>query len=147
MCTGDAAVLGRLFTHIHRKEQISSFLSAVQEIRQSRVENVIKASTTNVFAVSLPPGLAETHDRQIRERAKNGASTLGRKRQQSSEEMMQVVVEIFGYDPEDEADDWWVEWGLMQERAAHWTIVDQPVALVIEEAQQEQTVVTIEVEA
>ncbi len=143
MSTGDAAVLGRLFTHIHRKEQIDSFLNAVQEIRESRVEHVIKASTSNVFAVSLPPGLAETHDRQMRERAMKGAANLSRGRRQSSEEMMQVIETIFGYDPEDEADDWWVQCGVMQERAAHWTIMDQPIALVIEEALEEQVTVAV----
>ncbi|KAI0780295.1 hypothetical protein C8Q74DRAFT_1416832 [Fomes fomentarius] len=140
MSTGDAAVLGRLFTHLHRKEQIDSFLNAVQEIRQSRVENVIRASTSNVFAVSLPPGLAETHDRQMRERAMEGAANLSRRRGQSSEEMMQVIEMIFGYDPEDEADDWWFQWGVMQERAAYWTIMDQPFALVTEEALEELAV-------
>ena len=25
---------------------------------------------------------------------------------------------MFAYDPEDEADNWWVQWGLMEERAA-----------------------------
>jgi salicylate hydroxylase len=24
---------------------------------------------------------------------------------------------LFGYDAEDEADNWWVQWGLLQERA------------------------------
>ena len=27
------------------------------------------------------------------------------------------IREIFGYDCEDEADDWWVQWGLLRERA------------------------------
>lgn len=27
------------------------------------------------------------------------------------------VKELFGYDPEDQADDWWIKWGLLRERA------------------------------
>ncbi len=54
-----------------------------------------------------------------------------------------MIETIFGYDPEDEADDWWVQWGVMQERAAHWTIMDQPIALVIEEALEEQVTVAV----
>ncbi|KAI0779953.1 hypothetical protein C8Q74DRAFT_1367760 [Fomes fomentarius] len=140
LATGDAAVLGRLFRHLHRKEQIDSFLSAVQEIRQPRIEQVVKASLGNVFAVSLPPGVAQAHDRTLRERAEKGIKDLGRRQSHTSEEMVQVIENIFGYDPEDEADDWWVQWGLMQERAAHWTIVDsdQPLALVVEEEARQE---------
>ena len=131
MATGDAAVLGRLFTHLHRHEQIDSFLSAVQEIRQSRVENVMKASAGNIFAVSLPPGMAEARDRRLRERAEKGIRGLASG--QSSEQMMETIESVFGYDPEDEADDWWVEWGVMQERAQHWTIHDAvPLVEVVE---------------
>ena len=115
MATGDAAVLGRLFPHLHRHEQIDSFLSAVQEIRQSRVENVMKASAGNIFAVSLPPGMAEARDRRLRERAEKGIRGLASG--QSSEQMMETIESVFGYDPEDEADDWWVQWGLLRERA------------------------------
>lgn len=27
------------------------------------------------------------------------------------------VKELFGYDAEDQADDWWIKWGILQERA------------------------------
>lgn len=26
------------------------------------------------------------------------------------------MADIFAYDPEDDADEWWVQWGLVQER-------------------------------
>ncbi|KAI0702549.1 hypothetical protein C8Q76DRAFT_754793 [Earliella scabrosa] len=148
MSTGDAAVIGRLFRHLHRREQIDSFLSAVEEIRKDRVDRVVHSSLGNIFAVALPPALAEAHDRTLRERGEKGERTAGNRRSRTSEEMMMVIESVFGYDPEDEADDWWVQWGLMQERAAHWTIVeqDQPGALVVEEEQTsvaEQTVVVV----
>ncbi|KAI0708158.1 hypothetical protein C8T65DRAFT_650216 [Cerioporus squamosus] len=126
MSTGDAAVLGRLFTHLHRPEQIDSFLSAVQEIRQSRVQNVMKASAGNIFAVSLPPGMAEARDRALRERAEKGIEGLASG--QTSEQMKETIESVFGYDPEDEADNWWVEWGAIQERAERWTIRDEQEA-------------------
>lgn len=123
----DAAVLGRPFRHLHRKEQINSFLSAVQGIRQPRVEQVVKAS---LGAVSLPPGVAGAHDRALRGRAEKNIKDLARRRSYTSEQMVQVIQSIFVYDPEDEADNWWIQWGFMQERAAHWTVYsDQPLAL------------------
>ena len=75
----------------------------------------MKASAGNIFAVSLPPGMAEARDRQLAERAEKGIRGLARG--QTSEQMMETIEGVFGYDPEDEADNWWVEWGLTQERA------------------------------
>lgn len=35
--------------------------------------------------------------------------------------LLQSIRDMYAYDPEDEADDWWVEWGLLQERASKIT--------------------------
>ncbi|TBU22985.1 FAD/NAD(P)-binding domain-containing protein [Dichomitus squalens] len=118
MSIGDAAVLGKLFSHLHRKEQIPIFLNAVQEIREPRVQSVLKASLGNIFAVSLPPGIAEQRDRELRERAEQEVRNLGRAgTQTTSEEMIMAIEGIFAYDPEDSADDWWQQWGITHERA------------------------------
>jgi salicylate hydroxylase len=34
------------------------------------------------------------------------------------------LMTIWGYDAEDEADNWWVEWGLLRERAKGATTLD-----------------------
>ena len=134
MAAGDAAVVGRIFSHLHHRDQIDQFLSAVQDIRQPRVAHVLKAAAGNILAVSLPPGLAERHDQQLREQEERGIENLSMTSGQTSEEMIEVVENIFAYDPEDAADDWWVQWGLMQERAAKWTITEEaPVAVVLKE--------------
>ena len=59
MAAGDATVLGRLFQHLHRKDQIDSFLSAVQEIRQKRVTDVTKTARENRFTMALPAGVEQ----------------------------------------------------------------------------------------
>lgn len=43
----------------------------------------------------------------------------GRPMLSSSEPLDQwdQVKELFGYDAEDQADDWWVKWGILRERA------------------------------
>ncbi|OBZ66109.1 3-hydroxybenzoate 6-hydroxylase 1 [Grifola frondosa] len=115
MAAGDAAALGRIFAHLHRKNQIKSFLNAVQEIRQKRIEVVQKTANGNIFAVSLPPGIAEARDKSLRAKAAAGVKALGTS--STYLEMQKVVEDIFAYDPEDEADDWWIQWGLTQERA------------------------------
>ena len=136
MPAGDAAVIGRIFSHLHHHDQIDQFLSAVQEIRQPRVAHVLKAAASNVLAVSLPPGLAETHDRRLREREERGIENLSMTSGQTSEEMIEVVERIFAYDPEDEADDWWVQWGVMQERVARWTIQEVTAVAVVSKEEQ-----------
>ena len=135
MSTGDAAVIGRLFRHLHRREQIDSFLSAVEEIRKDRVDRVVHSSLGNIFAVALPPGLAEAHDRTLRERGEKGA---GNRRSRTSEEMMMVIESVFGYDPEDEADNWWVEWGIVKERMGKWNLSGS-LAVHVAEDQDEQS--------
>ena len=133
MSTGDAAALGRIFAHLHSKEQINSFLSAVQEIRQDRGQEVIMASAGNVLAVALPPGVAAAREGDSRAKAQRGLERLSGAGGAPQEEMAEMIEQVFAYDPEDEADDWWVEWGVMQERAQHWTIHDAvPLVEVVE---------------
>ncbi|KAI0633896.1 FAD/NAD(P)-binding domain-containing protein [Trametes polyzona] len=141
MTACDAAVLGRLFAHLHRKDQIDSFLNAIPEIRTPRIERVIRAATGNIFAVSLPPGVAEARDRVLRERAERGIKELGTGGMgaQTSEEMIQAIEGIFGYDPEDDADDWWVQWGLTQERAARMVVSDAVAVHVNENLEREES--------
>ena len=43
---------------------------------------------------------------------------------------------IFGYGCEDEADDWWVQWGVMQERVARWTIPEETAVAVVSKEEE-----------
>ena len=36
---------------------------------------------------------------------------------ETANELWETLCKIFGYDCEDEADDWWVRWGRLRERA------------------------------
>ncbi|KAI0743178.1 hypothetical protein C8Q80DRAFT_1273714 [Daedaleopsis nitida] len=58
MAVEDAATLGKLSAHLHTITQISTFLSAVQEIRAARVDSkhVFRMCEGNIFAIALPPG-------------------------------------------------------------------------------------------
>ena len=117
LAVGDGAVLGRLFSHLHTREQIPSFLCAVQEIREERVASVINSCEGNT--ASLPPGVAEA---RAQEKGK-GSPRLGSPGsmgagERASMELVETIEGVFAYDPEDEADNWWVQWGLMEERAA-----------------------------
>ncbi len=124
---GDAAALGRIFSHLSRKDQIDGFLSAVQEVRKERVEDVMRRAAGNIFAVSIPPSVAAAHDREMDRQVEKGLQTLKGKRRiqpQSSEQLIAAVENIYAYDPEDEADNWWVRWGALESRAARWSLTD-----------------------
>lgn len=58
-------------------------------------------------------------------------------------DLRQAVEHIFAYDPEDEADNWWVRWGLTQERAAR--IFDlTPMAVNLHTTSSDHTGVAVE---
>lgn len=50
----------------------------------------------------------------------------------------QAIVDIFAWDPEEEADEWWQAWGLMQERAAHRSLVGAWVGVDVEVEEEER---------
>ncbi|EMD37806.1 hypothetical protein CERSUDRAFT_114460 [Gelatoporia subvermispora B] len=116
MATGDAMVLGRIFANLHRREQVPNFLSATQELRQRRIAEVQNVAQNNIFAMALPPGVMENQDH--RARARSVASVEALQTSNTTPMKQQAVKDIFAYDPEEDADDWWVKWGLVQERAA-----------------------------
>ena len=74
---------------------------------------------------------------QLAQRAgldKEGASRPG----SPSEDMAELVERIFGYDPEDEADDWWVQWGSVQERISMLSIAGE-FAVHVDHAHEEES--------
>ena len=135
MAAGDAAVLGRIFSHLHSKEQIDSFLSAVQEIREDRVKMVVEVAASNVLAIAPQPGYADSSQKQ---RSGEGLRRLQNGKNETQSELAEMVEKIFGYDPEDQADDWWVQWGIMQERAGRWNL-SGTLSVHVEEDEKEQS--------
>ena len=138
MTTGDAAVLGRLFSHLHSKEQIDSFLSAVQEIRQARIEQALATAAENVLAVAVPPAVSAARESRERARAEAGLESLSGGSAGAQEQMGEIIEKMFAYDPEDEADNWWVQWGLVAERMGRWNL-SSALEITVEENQDEES--------
>lgn len=111
LAVGDAAVLGTLFSHIRHKEQVPRLLSAFQELRQERCENVGKSELDILKSSSLPPGPnRDARDAQFRHATEE---TL-------IEEVWGAFWRVFEYDPYEAADEWWVEWGVLPDRLDGW---------------------------
>ncbi|RDB26397.1 6-hydroxynicotinate 3-monooxygenase [Hypsizygus marmoreus] len=118
MTVEDGAVLAKLFSHLRTEDQISNFLWAFQDVRQPRCDSVVAREIGIVYFMTMPPGEhQEFRDQSMRAKRDAGIGIL-----QASEDIEESpewteVKEVFGYDAEDEADNWWVEWGLLRERS------------------------------
>ncbi|KAF8071521.1 hypothetical protein FPV67DRAFT_878314 [Lyophyllum atratum] len=118
MTLEDGAVLAKLFSHLRTEDQICSFLWAFQELRQPRVENVMAKEVGIVYYMTMPPGAQqEERDRTMRAKRDAGIGILQASGESAQSREWRDVKEVFGYDAEDEADNWWVQWGLLRERA------------------------------
>lgn len=115
MAVEDAAVFGRLFSHLRDKDQISTFLHAFQDLREDRCASVVHAEQCNLYFQMMPAGpQQEQRDQDMRAKTAQGESVFGGG---EASEQWEQLKDLWGYDAEDEADDWWVKWGLLRERA------------------------------
>jgi salicylate hydroxylase len=106
MAMEDGAVLAKIFSHLLREDQISSFLYAFQELRQERVARMLRSETFNNSFMSLET--CETTE--MRDNGMKMLQAAGKNVMDSGEENLTEAWEeikyTFAYDCEDEADDW-----------------------------------------
>ncbi|KAJ7112834.1 hypothetical protein C8R43DRAFT_133554 [Mycena crocata] len=118
MAIEDGAVLARLFTHLRTRDQIGQFLWAFQEIRQPRCAAATESETNIMHYSCMARGEAqEARDEGLRAKIAAGVEVLQAGADQEELPVWREVKEIFGYDAEDEGDNWWVSWGLLKERS------------------------------
>jgi salicylate hydroxylase len=104
MAVEDAAVLAKIFSHLRREDQISSFLYAFQDVRQERVAMMLRSETYNNIIMTLPQGeQQQLRDEGMRRLAAQGVNVM--EIGEISEPWEDVKI-TFSYDCEDEADDW-----------------------------------------
>ncbi|KAH8094507.1 hypothetical protein BXZ70DRAFT_1010104 [Cristinia sonorae] len=118
MCLEDGAVLGKLFSHLNSHSQIPNFLYAFEELRQGRCYGSYTDEMAFFQFLTMPHG----PDREARDTAMKTAHAQGRAGLAEGGEMAAQqwaeVAAMYAYDCEDEADEWWVRWGLLRQRAA-----------------------------
>ncbi|KAF4597197.1 hypothetical protein EYR40_007648 [Pleurotus pulmonarius] len=114
----DGAVLAKLFSHLRSEDQIGSFLWAFEELRQQRCSSVIMNECGIVQYMTLPPGeFQQGRDQTMRAKRDAGLNALQASDDSEETPEWAEIKEVFGYDAEDEADNWWVQWGRLRERA------------------------------
>jgi salicylate hydroxylase len=118
MSVEDGAVLAKLFSHLRNEDQISSFLYAFQDLRKQRCEQATAKEFDDLHYMSLPPGeFQEYRDQIMRRKRDAGRSALDAAGSLELNPQWEEVRNFFVYDAEDEADNWWNEWGLLRERS------------------------------
>lgn len=147
MAVEDGAVLAKLFSHISEDRQIENFLYAFQELRQPRTRAVRAGEFGNIFYMTMEDCEdTRQRDASMRAMAANGKNVLEGLGGDVNR-LWDEIRTIFGYDCEDEADNWWVEWGMLRERALERNSVDAGLtstplldfsSLVITESQEEE---------
>lgn len=128
MAIEDAAVLGRLFSHVSDKAQIKPLLEAYQALRLPRTAETQASSRLNQKIFHLPDGPEqEARDASMRsamevelrmlERERNGEPAVlddaleGNYNQWADRRKNE---QQFGYDAEAVADQWWQEHGKLE---------------------------------
>ena len=110
----DASTLAKLFSHIRNEDQIPSFLSAFQEIRQTRCLEIINMDSRNLREMTRP-------DSEITRARDNAMQTLYRAsiplyEFKSPDDLHKLWVdnwETYLYNAEDMADEWYNMWGIV----------------------------------
>lgn len=114
----DGAVLGTLFSHLRREDQISNFLWAFQDLRQPRCDGIAAKERGVLHFMTMPPGEhQQMRDSSMRAKRDRGLGILQASDEYEESPEWVEIKEIFGYDAEDEANNWWVEWGMLRERS------------------------------
>ena len=118
MSLEDASVLAKLFSHLCNEEQIPSFLYAYQNLREERCQKTRDLDVGNIRIMAAPDSeqTAEAYA-QMRKRHDEGRGVFGGDDEDSMVAIWDQMRELFAYDAEDEADNWWVQWGLLLERS------------------------------
>ncbi|THH15911.1 hypothetical protein EW146_g4655 [Bondarzewia mesenterica] len=122
-CLEAAFVLSTLLSHLRTRSQLPSLLYAYHDLRSPRSARLHQVEMDNHMYLGLRAGEGkEERDAAMRtarlatERGSGGSSDGeddGELERQWGE-----ICEIWGYDAREDAEDWWVKWGLLRERAS-----------------------------
>jgi salicylate hydroxylase len=117
----DAAVFARLFARLRRPAQVPGLLATFGMLRAERTRLTHAADAENIAYLSLAhgAGAAEARDDKLRENLRSGRGAIGGTDPDDAGVQAQwiQILTTWGYDAEDDADNWWVKWGALGEPA------------------------------
>lgn len=115
----DAAVLGVLFSRLRSHDQISPLLYGYEDLRKPRRNTLADLEDANHYIIMLPPGPERDFRNDAWNRWKQAAEARGDAEIEEGELEQQFaeLCGVWGYDAIDAAEEWWVQWGMLRERA------------------------------
>lgn len=117
MAIEDSAVLAKLFGHLSSVDQVTSFLYAFPELRQRRTRSTRVNEMANIHFMTMTDNAGATYrDAHFKDRRDRNLSPLEDESGGASN-VWEAIKETWCYDAEDEADDWWVGWGMLRLRS------------------------------
>ncbi|KAJ7812384.1 hypothetical protein B0H14DRAFT_2377620, partial [Mycena olivaceomarginata] len=111
----DGAFIGKIFSHTSDPGRIMEFLHAFQENRKSRCTHIDLSERQYINVMALRDGPMQA----ARDAAFRANEAAGRNVMDSGDldlqQMWDDMRTVFGYDPADDADEWWVSWGRLRD--------------------------------
>jgi len=118
----DAVTLGNLFSHLCHRDQIPPILSAYEEIRLPRANAAIFWERDKREFTCMPLGPRQiARDAALREDKRKAPVAWNSGDDQYLRSRWEEYINIYDYNANEAADDWWTKWGTLVERAASMT--------------------------
>ena len=167
MCVCDAGALSQLFHHLHHPKEISPLLKGFEEVRQKRVSFMAQREWDLLNLCTMAKGDdQDARNQEFKRKLEAGLNALDDEVPDGNpalnqwevghffsfdllfqhpvlsiltpKHFFQSVKESFGYDAEDEANEWWQSWGSLLERATFKNITPG-LQVPIEHAHHEES--------
>ena len=117
MAVEDAVVLGSVFSRLKSRDHIIRYLGAYQDMRQQRCHDMAIWGVEKVEFCTLPPGpKRDARDASMLEAMRRGQQDWTQSDEDYLRGRWEEFKDVFGYNAFEDADTWWVEWGVMLER-------------------------------
>ncbi|KAK6977622.1 FAD-binding-3 domain-containing protein [Favolaschia claudopus] len=111
----DGAFIGKLFSHSRKPARVREFMSAFEETRKARCLHIDHSEKQYIDVMALPDGpMQATRDAAMRANEAAGRNVMDAA-DVDLQQMWDDMRMIFGYDPADDADDWWMSWGRLRD--------------------------------
>jgi len=110
-----AAVFSTLLSYVRGFDHIPLLVRAYETIRRDRSDFLYQLELTAVSQSMFPPGPERTaRDEELGKLLHAGQAKWG---DDAYLGLWGQMVEVWAYNAFDEADDWWVQWGILRERS------------------------------
>ncbi|KAF7323836.1 FAD-binding-3 domain-containing protein [Mycena kentingensis (nom. inval.)] len=111
----DGAFVGKIFSHTRNTGRVPEFLYAFEEARKPRCLHIYQSEKQYIDMMALPHGAMQAErDASMRANDAAGRNVMDSGDEHALQRMWDDMRMVFGYDPADAADEWWISWGRLR---------------------------------